>query len=139
MKFLGVVVGLSVAAFTTASMHRSRLVDLPCVSPGTDGQSVVQGIKLELVRPDSAAIRFRNAFGIAGVDSSTVAVVTDTLVCTRIHQVVDSAFKITPPSPSAYLVVVRVGSRFISFNPTGASPSALYITDTNFVWKHFVP
>lgn len=139
IRLFGVLVGVSLVGLTTASMHRGRRVDLPCVAPAADGQSTVQGIKLELVRTDSAAIRFRNAFGIAGVDSSTVAVVSDTVVCTRIHQVVDSAFHITPPTPSAYLVVLRVGPRFISFNPTGTSPSALYITDTNFVWKHFVP
>lgn len=140
MKLFGMLLGVSVVGLTATSAHRSasRAV-LPCVSPGTGGQITVQALKLELGRPDSAAIRFRNVFGVAGVDSSTVTVVTDTIVCTRIHQVVDSAFHISPTTTSSYLVVLRVGPRFISFSPRGPSSSAWYITDTNYVWKHFVP
>jgi len=140
MRLFNTIAGVCLIGVAVSSAHKGgRQSNLPCVTPGTQSQITVQAIKLELVRPDSNAIRFRNAVGIAGVDSSIVAVVTDTVICTRIHQVVDSAFQISPPSDTAYPSCPARGPRFVSFPSVGPSQSALYITDTNFVWKHFVP
>jgi hypothetical protein len=74
---------------------------------------------------------------MTGVDSTSVLVVADTLVCTAVTRSVDSAFH-KRASTEAYLVVVRAGPRYISFAPNGQSQS-LFITDTNDVFKFFVP
>lgn len=110
---------------------------LPCLVPGAESADRISTIKENLASSDSGAILWRTGFGMVGVDSASLLVVADTLVCTAVTRSVDSAFH-KGTSTEAYLVVLRAGPRYVSFAPSGQSQS-LFITDTNYVFKFFVP
>lgn len=74
--------------------------NLPCLVPGSESADRIQSIKENLAGTDSSAIRWRNAFGLSGVDSASVAVIGDTLVYTTVTSKVDSAFH-EPPATTA--------------------------------------
>lgn len=130
---LGLV--LSIAA---ASTHRSEMLQasqLTCLTPDSNALQRIADLKHDIVATDTSSVLFRNGFGVAGVDTSTIQAVTDTSICTRVTQVVDSAFS-SAPATSAYLVVLRVGPRYVAFGTTGSSQ---YFLDTTFALKEVVP
>ena len=72
----------------------------------------IADLKESIVAGDSGAILYRNGFGIAGVDTGTVRAVTDTLVCTRVTQTVDSAFS-SPLATTFYFLDTTFAMRFV--------------------------
>lgn len=131
------IVGLigSIAAASLPRFGTQQAGQLPCLTPDSMGLLRIADLKHHVVASDSGSILYRNGFGIAGVDTGMVRVVSDTLVCTRITQAVDSAFS-SPLAPTPYLVVVRAGPRYVAF---GMSGSSYYFLDTTFVVKDVVP
>lgn len=130
--FVGLAGMVTLIAAREPATSTRRLVDLPCLTPGSTETATIQTIKELLVASRTAAVNWRNAFGVAGVDSSTVAVVADTVACTRVTHVVDSLAQ-RSPSTQAFLLVLRVGPRYVGFGPDGNG--AMYFLDTNFVFK----
>jgi hypothetical protein len=79
---------------------------------------------------------FRVNIGMSGVDSSQVMAVTDSLVCTRVTEIIDSATKSPPPTTSAF--VLRAGPLFFGFAHIQANPS-LFIVDTSYRFQGVIP
>lgn len=130
-------VGL-IASIAAASASRSRMRQsgqLTCLTPDSVALHRIANLKHDIVASDSSSILFRNGFGVAGVDTSTIQAVTDTSICTRVTQVVDSAFA-SPPATTPYLIVLRVGPRYVAY---GVSGSSQYFLDTTFALKEVVP
>ena len=107
-----------------AGPHRKSVSEssLPCMAPRSESADWIHSINENPAGADSSSIRWRNAFGLAGVDSVALTVVSDTLVCTSVTLVVDSVFH-EPASTTAYLVVLRAGPRYTAFAPSGQSQS----------------
>jgi hypothetical protein len=121
----------AVAVLAAANPSR-KTSSLRCIVPTADDSVTIDGLKYQLVEGDTG---YRNFVGMAGVDSAALVVVTDTLVCTRVSQVVDSVFgHPTPTTP--FLVVLRGGPRYVAFP---SNKDGFFYLDTNFVYKHFAP
>jgi hypothetical protein len=77
-------------------------------------------------RDDSA---FRVNAGLGGLDSSRVVAVTDSVVCTRVTEVVDSATHSLPVTNS--LFVLRAGPLFVGFALGQPGPTQ-FMVDTAY-------
>jgi hypothetical protein len=104
---------------------------LPCLSSGSVGQIRLQDIKENLASSDTESVLWRRGFGLTGVDSASVFVVTDTLVCTRVTHAVDSAFS-QPAAMNQYLLVLKAGPRYIAFDEAGYGTN---FVDTTFTYR----
>jgi hypothetical protein len=138
MKTMILFVGFMAAGAAASRVKQPsfRTTSLRCTVPGAESAITIQSIKEELASSDSNAIRWRASFGFAGVDSSRVSVVTDSVACTRITAVADSTFQTTPPSTVA-LAVLRVGSsRFVAFDT--ATQGHWYVFDRTYALAHVI-
>lgn len=136
MKPIVLLVGF--IAVATASIKRDGpslpMTGLPCTMPGNESAVTIQSLKEELASSDSNAIRWRNGFGLVGVDSASVSIVTDTTACTRITAVVDSAFNSSPSATA--LATLRAGPRYVAFDTS--SQDQWYVLDSTFALLHVI-
>lgn len=79
----------------------------------------------------------RDSVGLTGVDSSTVALVSDSVTCARVIAAVDSAFHSGPTSTPA--IVVRGGGMYVlhwpSSTPSDNAISVLHFVDSTFTYR----
>lgn len=120
------------ATLILPNARRSSLESgLPCLSPESVGQIRLQDIKEQLASSDTGSVLWRRGFGLTGVDSASVFVVTDTLVCTRVTHAVDSA-SARPPATDQYPLVLKAGPRYIAFDEAGYGTT---LVDTTFAYR----
>lgn len=110
-------------------------VGLSCLRADASSLTRIQAIKYNLAASDTQSVSWRVGSGLVGVDSGIVIVVADSTVCTRVTHVVDSVLG-PMPSVAADLVVLRVGPRYIAFEPEGSS---MFFLDTTFVFTGLMP
>ena len=103
-----------------------------CAAIGSgDGPHRLQDIKEALASPESDALHYRQAFGLIGVDSSSVFAVSDTITCSAVTASIDAEFR--NPVREGPFFVARAGPRYIAFEPD-AEPQPLFYVDTNFTF-----
>lgn len=83
---------------------------------------------------ETDALEYRAAFGLTGVDSSAVVVVTDTTVCSAVTAAVDGAFDAAVRFGP--LLVLRAGSIFVAYEPE-AYPQPVFYVDSAYTFKAF--
>lgn len=88
-------------------------------------------VKRLLIAQDSGSAAFRAGLGIAGVDSSAVIVVADSVTCTAVTNSVLQAFGKTDP-PVELLFVLKVGNRYVALFPRQSPWESLYFVDSGF-------
>lgn len=109
-----------------------------CASTGTGaGLKRLQALKETLARTDTAAVLYRKGFGLTGVDSASVAVVTDTAVCSAVTASIDSAF--TTSVRSGPFIVVLVGSLYFAYEANAEPQSTFYVDRVTYAFKGFTP
>jgi hypothetical protein len=110
---------------------------LVCPTTNATADTTIRGLKNAMVGTDGADSSFRTGLGIVGLDSSALVVVTDSLVCTRVTQVLDSVFHYATASTVSPFVV-KVGARYIAFPDLPVSRPK-FILDTNYVFLGSTP
>ena len=120
---------------TAVASAWSTTSPLPCRTSTTNGDMQIQAVKEMLTRSDSGSILLRNVLGLNGVDSSTVATITNSTICTSMTQAVDSALGVTP-STRAYLVI-RAGPRYVAMEPDGPDQFFVY-ADTTYTVRNII-
>jgi hypothetical protein len=133
MKRACALIGMtcSIVLLMAAKPAWQSTVSLPCLTPGTEGQARIQDIKVDLVATDTSAVLWRNGFGVAGVDSGSVLLISDSLVCTRVTYAVDSGLS-QPLQGTSSMIVLKLGPRYIAF---AESRYGTFYVDTTFTYK----
>ena len=131
-----VCIAAVVTAITAASAP-SASSSMQCPAPTSRSDSIKLSLKKTLASGFSDDSAFSVNIGLGGVDSSQVVAVTDSVVCTRVTAIVDSATRNTFGS-LASLFVLRAGPRLIGFAHTQADPS-LFFLDTAYHFIGVVP
>lgn len=109
-----------------------------CASTGTGpGLKRLQALKGNLARTDTAAVLYRKGFGLTGVDSASVTVVTDTAVCSAVTAAIDSAF--TTSVHTGPFVVVAVGSLYFAYEANAEPQSTFYVDRATYAFKGSTP
>jgi hypothetical protein len=131
MKYHPIALALVVASVVTGVA--SRLSNQQsCASIGAgDGPKRLQRIKESLASSESDALRYRQAFGLVGVDSGSVVAVSDTITCSAVTASIDAEFR--NPVRGGPFFVARAGARYVAFEPD-AEPQPLFYVDTNFTY-----
>lgn len=125
------------AAFvvSTAFVYSAKSVrgrNPSCAELGNGAGSMrFQTLKESLASTDSDAVLYRQGVGLLGVDSGSVFVVSDTIVCTAVTSAADAAFRSS--IRNGPFAVVRAGPRYVAFEPE-AEPQPVFYVDTNFVF-----
>jgi hypothetical protein len=125
--FLAVV---AATAFATPGSMEAQASSCGVVGTG-DGASRLQSLKETLMEPDTVSVLYRQDFGLVGIDSSAVQIVTDTTVCSAVTAVIDSKYKV--PIRSGPLVVLKVGPRYLAYKAEGGD-TATFFLDLNYAW-----
>jgi hypothetical protein len=110
---------------------------LTCPTANAAADSTVADLRDAMSGTSAADSSFRRELGIEGLPASALSTVTDSLVCTKVTQVLDSVFKVVPASTSS-IFVLRVGVRYIAF-PHLLAIRPKYILDTNYVFIGATP
>src|SRR4051812_46116565 len=104
---------LTAATITAATWQDAVRTPSQCPTPTPRSDSMKQEMKEMLASPYSDDSTFRVNLGLSGVDSSRVIAVTDSLVCTRVTAVIDSAARSTPSNGSYF--VLKLGRLYFAF------------------------
>lgn len=120
------------------SLPRLAQAQSTCASPGTGmGLKLLQVFKQRLAATDTAAVLFRVGFGLTGVDSAAVTVVTDTAVCSRVTASIDSAF--ADSTHSGPFVVIQAGPYYIAYEANAEPQSMYYVDRATYAYRKFTP
>jgi len=101
------------------------------------GLKVLQTLKKLMVATDTASVLYRVGFGLTGVDSASVTVVTDTAVCSAVTASVDTAF--THSMHSGPFVVVQAGNLYIAYEAESEPQPMFYIDKATYAYKAWTP
>jgi hypothetical protein len=103
---------------------------LECAVANGRADTAIALTKSVLASTEPGDSSFKAQLGLTGVDSSAVVVVTDTVVCTRVTRVVDSATQARTPATTAYFVY-RAGPIYFVYTHLDPRP-ALFLVDTTY-------
>ena len=109
-----------------------------CAATGAGaGLKRLQALKETLARSDAASVLYRKGFGLTGVDSASVTVVTDTAVCSAVTAAIDSAFSRTVHTGP--FIEMRVGSLYFAYEANAEPQSTFYVDRATYAFKGFTP
>lgn len=114
------------------------LAQSSCATTGTGaGLKRLQVLKENLAGTDLASVLYRKGFGLTGVDSASVKVVTDTAVCSAVTAAIDSAF--TASVHTGPFIVVLVGNLYFAYQADAEPQSTFYVDRTTYRFKGSTP
>jgi hypothetical protein len=123
--------GLTVIGATATSRPASPFTATFQCPTATPAASVtIANFKRSLSTGDANSSSLKTSVGLTGVDSSSVTIVTDSIVCTRVTHAIDSAFKDT--STASYFVL-HAGTSYVAF-PHLQPVHSLFFVDSNFTY-----
>lgn len=99
-----------------------------CMPAASDSAQIVNRIKWLLRDSSESSALSRASIGIDSADPATVAVVADTAVCTPGTNAITTRFQVAPPTSAQYLFV-RVGPRYLAYDPGTSSGTLVFVLD----------
>lgn len=111
---------------------------LTCPTPGAEGAVTIEGFKLLLAGRDTDSVLLRNKFGLTGVDSSAVTVITDGTVCTGVTLTIDRALGDTTSYAAVSYMVLKAANMYMAF-PHLQRQHTWYFVDTSYAFRGLAP
>jgi hypothetical protein len=107
---------------------------MACATSNAASDTQIHKIRQSLAGLEPNDSSFREELGLTTADSTVLTVVTDSIICTHVTFVVDSATIDTSRTPVQYFVM-RAGSQYLAYPHRVARPASLWFVDTSF---HFI-
>lgn len=126
-SFLATLAVLLVAPATAA-----RAQTLPCRPASTHDTILVKVLIGTGTNERSAPIR--TALGMQPVDSNSIEIVRDSLVCTQVTRAIDT--RAGHPARGLAYLVAAFGPHYVAYEPnmTGGSQRILFVVDSTFTF-----